>query len=322
MPVRKASPPSGRKGRGGAPSVPLWLILVLLLALALVIFLRCRVTPKPEPKPEAKTPVQSAPPPKKSAAKKPRAATPEPPPAPESPLADKAPAPPAPLPLSGQRTICLVIDDVGYRLDLAQAASEKLPKETTFAVIPFLPYSEDSARLLHESGHHVILHCPMEPERSGQWRATPGTLLVGMPPTEVSAILEQDLKAVPFAEGINNHMGSLATTDRPLMAAVCGDLKGRGLYFLDSRTSARTIAYEEARKLGLKAAFRSVFLDDVDEDGAIIRQIDLWAARSEKEGAPVAIGHLRPRTIEALAFRLPYWRANGVRVVPLREVVR
>ena len=322
MAVRKASPPSGRKGRGGGPSVPLWLVLALILTLALVIFLRCRVTPKPEPKPEVKTPAQTTPSPKKPAAKKPHAPAPEPPPAPESPLADKAPAPPAPLPPGGQRTICLVIDDVGYSLDLANAAGEKLPKETTFAVIPFLPYSEDSARLFHESGHHVILHCPMEPERSGQWRATPGTLLVGMPPAEVSAILEQDLKAVPFAEGINNHMGSLATTDRPLMAVVCGDLKGRGLYFLDSRTSARTVAYDEAHRLGLKAAFRSVFLDDVDEDGAIIRQIDLWAARSAKEGAPVAIGHLRPRTIEALAFRLPYWRAQGVRLVPLCEVVR
>jgi hypothetical protein len=217
--------------------------------------------------------------------------------------------------------VCLVIDDVGYRLDLAHVAAEKLPQETAFAVIPFLPHSEDSASYLKDRGFAVILHCPMEPERSGQWKSMPGTLLVGMPADEVERILNLDLKAVPGAEGVNNHMGSLATTQRSLMDGVMTTLRGRGLYFVDSRTSTHTVAYEAARAMGVKAAFRSVFLDDMDEDGAIIRQIDLWVARSEREGAPVAIGHLRPRTIDALAFRLPYWRSKGVRLLPLREVV-
>jgi hypothetical protein len=242
--------------------------------------------------------------------------------APENPIPGRTSAPPPrPLPAAGQRTICLVIDDVGYRQDLAEEAALKLPRETTFAVIPFLPYSEESAAHLRERGFSVILHCPMEAESAGQWKATPGTILEGMPGAEVERILDLDLRAVPGAEGVNNHMGSLATTDRVLMDHVMAMLKGRGLYFLDSRTSAATVAYEAARAAGVKAAFRSVFLDDVDEDGAIIKQIDLWAARSEREGSPVAIGHLRPRTIDALAYRLPYWRSEGVRVVPLREVV-
>jgi polysaccharide deacetylase 2 family uncharacterized protein YibQ len=254
--------------------------------------------------------------------KKPPTRVPEPPVVAESPAQDKVTLlPPRHLPPGPERRLSLVIDDVGYRPDLAQDAADKLPKETTFAVIPFLPHSEESARLLKERGFAVILHCPMEPERSGQWKSTPGTLMVGMPPDEVERILDSDLRAVPGAEGVNNHMGSLATTHRPLMDAVMTSLDARGLYFLDSRTSARTVAYEAARAVGVKAAFRSVFLDDVDEDGAIIKQIDLWVARSEREGAPVAIGHLRPRTIDALAFRLPYWRSKGVRLSPLREVV-
>jgi uncharacterized protein len=323
MPLKKGQPQARRKGgRGGGPAIPLWLLLALCLALALTIFLRCRVTPKPADKnPKPGIPSQGHPP------QKPRQKylvekMAEPPPLPESPPAGTATPPvPTPLPPGPERRVCLVLDDVGYRLDLAESAAEKLPGGTTFAVIPFLPHSETSARFLHGKGFPVILHCPMEPERAGHWKNTPGTILVGMPPAEVERILDLDLGGVPFAEGVNNHMGSLATTDRPLMDALAAMLKARGLYFLDSRTSAHTVAYESARSAGVPASFRSVFLDDMDEDGAIIHQIDLWAARSEREGAPVAIGHLRPRTLEALAFRLPYWRSKGVRLVPLREVV-
>jgi len=333
MPARKALPSKGgdrarsgaRTRRGGLrrPSVPFWLLLALLLALALSIFIRCKVTPKGGEKAAAPVAKKEAPAPAiKREAKKPRVQVPEPPMAPESPPAEKAtPAIPSPLPPGLERRISLVIDDVGYRLDLAEAAADKLPKATAFAVIPFLPHSEASAQFLKDRGFAILLHCPMEPERSAQWKSTPGTLMVGMPKDEVERILDSDLKAVPGAEGVNNHMGSLATTDRPLMEGVMAALRGRGLYFLDSRTSVRTVAYEVARAAGVKTAFRAVFLDDVDEDGAIIAQIDLWAARSEREGAPVAIGHLRPRTIDALAFRLPYWRSKGVRLSPLREVV-
>ena len=316
--------PSKRGASKGGPAVPLWLLLLLAVGLALAVTLRCRLTPKEAAKaPPAPAKKEAPAPQPKPKRPGPRPQVTEPPPtAPESPPQTKTPAAvPPPLPAGGERRICLVIDDVGYRLDLAQTAAEKLPKETTFAVIPFLPHSEDSANLFHDRGFPVILHCPMEPERSGQWKAQPGTLMVGMPPQEVASILDLDLQGVPGAEGLNNHMGSLATTDRPLMDHVMASLKGRGLYFLDSRTSAATVAYDAARQAGVRTAFRSVFLDDVDEEDAIIRQIDLWAARSEREGSPVAIGHLRPRTIETLAYRLPYWRSKGVRLVALREVV-
>ncbi len=303
--------------------MPLWLILALLVALALSVFIRCKVTSKEGEKEAAPvTRREISAPAVKRETKKPRKQALEPPVMPESPPAEKnTPPVPSPLPPGPERRVSLVLDDVGYRLDLAQAAADKLPKATAFAVIPFLPHSEASAQLLKERGFAVLLHCPMEPEGSGHWKSTPGTLLVGMPREEVKRILDSDLKAVPGAEGVNNHMGSLATTDRLLMDGVMAALRPRGLYFLDSRTSVRTVAFEAARAAGVKAAFRAVFLDDVDEDGAIIAQIDLWAARSEREGAPVAIGHLRPRTIDALAFRLPYWRSKGVRVAPLREVV-
>ncbi len=216
----------------------------------------------------------------------------------------------------------IVIDDVGFRLDLAQEASAELPTYVTFAVIPNLSASTVSAEILHASGHHVILHAPMEPEDSGKWKAQPGELYVGLSEKEVDTILARDLGSVPFAEGINNHMGSRATTDRPLMRDVVRALKRRGLYFLDSRTTPYTVAFQVARNAGLPCAQRAVFLDDVDSQGAIIEQMDALAERARKDGEAVAIGHLRANTIKVLSERLPYWASRGIRFVPLKEVVR
>ncbi|MEW5764592.1 MAG: divergent polysaccharide deacetylase family protein [Acidobacteriota bacterium] len=222
----------------------------------------------------------------------------------------------------GQAVLAVVLDDVGQSLDLAEAASGRLPAPVTFAVIPFLPASESSARLLHGRGFPVILHAPMEPLGPRRWRATPGTLLTGMAASEVERILLRDIEAVPHAEGVNNHMGSRATQDADLMRVVMGVLKERGLYFLDSRTSPLTVAHEAAREAGVPSASRAVFLDGEDDVGAIMAQLDTLVARSRKEGALVGIGHLRPNTVEALARRMPYWSSRSVRFVPLREVVR
>ena len=311
----------GRRGKS-----PVWVIALLIVVLAAVLLTRLKLIPPrhvKQPRPPA--PAAEAP---KTPREAPKPKPAEPPRPAPSPGPSPSPSPkPYPAPLqerlpSDVNGIALVIDDVGLKMDLVEEAASKLPKSVTFAVIPFLGASTSSAQYLHERGFHVILHAPMEPEDSGHWRPTPGSLLVGMPADEVAKILDQDLANVPSAEGINNHMGSRATADEALMDGVMSHLKSRDLYFLDSRTTTKTVAYDAALKAGVRTAFRAVFLDDVDEQGAIIEQMDLLVARWQKEGSVVAIGHLRPNTIRALAKRIPYWETKGARFLPLREVVR
>lgn len=318
----RRSASKGKSSRRGGPALPLWLLGLLFLALAAALIIRFKVAPRgpwpPAPVPPAEGPLKPAKAKPRSAARPAPPAEPEtPPPAPGA-----RPLPVAPPSTSGLPTVAIVIDDVGYRMDLVEESVRDLPRTVTFAVIPFLPYSEESATRLHEEGFPVILHCPMEPEHPERWKPTQGTLTVGLPPSEVRQILLGDLRAVPHAEGINNHMGSLATSDRSLMTAVMDTLRSQGLYFLDSRTTVQTVAFETARARGVKAAFRSVFLDDTDEEGAIMRQFDQLVARAGQEGMLVGIGHLRPRTIAVMAERIPYWSGRGVKFVPLREVVR
>jgi uncharacterized protein len=251
---------------------------------------------------------------------RPRVAAPKP--EPETPKGEKLqPMPERRRAIEGSPAVCIVIDDVGYDLDLVKQAVRTLPDTLTYAIIPLLPYSTDSARYLHDHGRDVILHCPMEPEDSGRWKPGAGSLWVGMPASEVDRIMTRDLQSVPYSVGINNHMGSRATQDPQLMKEVMGYLKGRGLFFLDSRTTAKTVAYQVARESGVPAAEREVFLDDVEKPGAIMKQLDELVIRAKGEGVSVGIGHLRPATLDTLARRLPELQAQGVRLIPLKEVV-
>jgi len=118
---------------------------------------------------------------------------------------------------------------------------------------------------------------------------------------ETAAILTAHLAQVPHAAGVSNHTGSKATEDAVLMAAVMADLKGRGLFFLDSLTSAKSVAGKEAVKAQVPTLSRTVFLDNERGQQPTL----LMLAQAEKEarakGRAVAIGHPYPETIAALA---------------------
>ncbi len=313
----KRRPPSRRKKQGGFPFSTVATLVLAVAVLALLVH-RLKTPPQKPFLERSGIAIHEKAPAAKRPAKPSR-------PKPQE-QEETAAVPPArieqePPPLAGA-VASIVIDDVGFRLDLAQEASAKLPTYVTFAVIPNLSASKVSAEILHASGHHVILHAPMEPEDSGKWKPQPGELYAGLAEKEVDAILSRDLQSVPFAEGINNHMGSRATKDRALMSDVMRALKRRGLYFLDSRTTPDTVAFQVARAAGLPCAQRAIFLDDVDSPSAIIGEVDALAERARRDKEAVAIGHLRFNTIQVLSERLPYWASRGIRFAPLKEIVR
>lgn len=209
--------------------------------------------------------------------------------------------------------LAIIIDDLGS--DLAPAETLlKLHYPLTLSILPNQPHSAQIAEETFRRGDQVMLHLPME-FAGNTAKSETVELRVGMGAGEVDNLLAGMLEAVPHATGVNNHEGSLATADPSLMAAVMSFLRRRNLFFIDSRTTAATVAYDAARKAGVRAASRNVFLDDVESRAAILRQLDLAARDATKQGSAIAIGHPHPATLAALAQALPQLKSRGIHLV-------
>lgn len=218
----------------------------------------------------------------------------------------------------GGPRIAIVIDDLGRSVDAVDALLE-LGEPITFAVLPFESETPQVASRLREAGAEMILHLPMEAR--GKNNPGPGALLLAMSRAELQQGTRQALAAVPGAQGVNNHMGSALAADGEKMKAVLEVLKEEKLFFLDSRTAADTQGYTVARRLGLPAAERQMFLDNVRDTAAIITQLQELYNLARSRGGAIAIAHPYAETLSALRTELPRARAAGVEIVPLHQML-
>jgi uncharacterized protein len=219
----------------------------------------------------------------------------------------------------GNPRLAIIIDDLGYDRSAADAVLA-LGFPLTVSVLPHLPLSGELAEEAQRRGDQVMLHLPMESEADGA-KPEDVELRVGMSAAQVDATLAGMLETVPYAAGVNNHQGSRATADPALMQALMLALRQRGLFFVDSRTDAKTVAYDMAERVYVPAASRKVFLDDVASRDAILKQLALAARDAQRDGFTIAIGHPRPATIAALAEGVPPLEARGIHLVFASELV-
>jgi uncharacterized protein len=216
--------------------------------------------------------------------------------------------------------LAIILDDLGY--DRAAADSLlALPFPLTISVLPHLPLSAEVAEEAYRRGDQVLLHLPMQSDAEGA-KTEEIELRVGMNAEQVDAALAGMLETVPHVTGVNNHQGSRATADPALMAELMPALRGRNLFFIDSRTTASTVAYDAAERAGVPAASRKVFLDDTQTREAIFGQLDLAARDAVRDGSAIAIGHPHPATIAALSEAIPRIEARGIRLVFAADLVR
>lgn len=217
--------------------------------------------------------------------------------------------------------VAIVIDDMGQDIKKLNELL-KIDAPIAIAVLPNLKYSKETAGLAYRSGHEVLLHLPMEPRDSVDNDPGKGALFTAMTSDEVSRQVEDDFRTVPFAIGINNHMGSKFTEDEALMRTVLEVVRRRHLFFLDSRTTSNSVAGRLAREMGLKNAERNVFLDNTRDRTYIKAQIAELAAIAKKRGSAIGIGHPYPETIEALKGSVADLSADGIEFVRLSELLK
>ncbi|HEU4522565.1 MAG TPA: divergent polysaccharide deacetylase family protein [Thermoanaerobaculia bacterium] len=214
-------------------------------------------------------------------------------------------------------SIVLIMDDFGFDGQPIERAMT-LDPDINFAILPNGTRAADFADRLNDHGFEILVHLPMEPLGS----ASPGhnAILTSMPDEEIARLVRENVRAVPHARGMNNHMGSRATADRRVMSTVLNALP-RGMYFVDSRTIEKSVAEKVARELNVRTAARHVFLDDVRTPAAVRQQLETLVALARERGVAVGIGHPHQVTLDVLAAEVPRLRERGFRFLRASAIV-
>jgi uncharacterized protein len=223
-----------------------------------------------------------------------------------APVADSRPA------------IAVVIDDLGLNRR-GTAALNHLRAPLTLAFLPYAPGLGEQTAAARAAGHELLVHVPMEP-RSEDWPG-PNALTSQLGPAELASRLRSHLRSFRGFVGVNNHMGSLLTTDPARMAILMAELRQRDLLFLDSRTTADSVAAREAERSQVPFAERDVFIDNDLDLQSVLRALAQAENIARRQGHAVAMGHPHNVTIEALKRWLPGLDARGVALAPISAIV-
>lgn len=215
--------------------------------------------------------------------------------------------------------VSVIIDDLGNRGALDRRAVA-LPGPVAMSVLPHTPHARHIAHRARQAGKEVLVHLPMQGETSPE--VPPDTIGLHDTRRQVEDHVRRALEAVPHAAGVNNHQGSVITRHPGHMAWLMSSLAGHPrLFFVDSRTTDRTVAARLAGEHGVPALSRDVFLDDDPSRDAVERAFDRLVDTARRRGRAVAIGHPRDTTLAVLEERLPRLAGLGVELVPLSEMI-
>lgn len=215
--------------------------------------------------------------------------------------------------------LAFIIDDWGYHWTAADGFLQ-LDAPMTYAVLPYQKYSREHAQKAKEAGYEVILHLPMAPVDPNV-DPGPNAIRVTQDETEIRELVLEALAQVPEAVGVNNHMGSGVTEDSRTMRVVLETLLEQGKYFIDSHTSAKTVAPAVAKEIGIASAQNQVFLDNQADPEYVKERIRLAARVANEKGFAVAIGHVKEATLSALQEMIPALKQEGIRLVTVSELL-
>ena len=219
-----------------------------------------------------------------------------------------------------QPHISLIIDDIGYSFTRTKRFLE-LGIPITFAILPKLTNTHELAREIHAQGHEIMLHQPMEPYNSNL-NPGPGALYVGYGARRIGRIMEENLSDVPFAIGVNNHMGSKFTSCQQEIKETLRFVKERDLFFVDSLTSSRSKAYKTARRLHLATACRNIFLDNDPSEPVILSQLSKLKRCAHAYGHAIGIGHPFIETAKAIKQFIKTYEKSDICFVHISKLIR
>ncbi|MBN2246610.1 MAG: divergent polysaccharide deacetylase family protein [Candidatus Aminicenantes bacterium] len=218
--------------------------------------------------------------------------------------------------------VALIIDDMGYSLEAIDLLSSlKLP--VTISILPHSPYARETAEIARKNHLEVILHLPLEPLNNNHETYDDGGLILStMEEQEIIELLDENFEMVPFITGTNNHMGSKITADNRIMSIILRSVLERNLFFIDSRTTAQSVAYSLAQKMGIPSAKRDVFLDGERDEDYITGKLQELFNKARRTGVAVGICHPHPETLKVLKNSFHLVKEYKLQPVFASEIVR
>ena len=218
-----------------------------------------------------------------------------------------------------QPVVSIIVDDLGASVK-SGAAAIATTGVGTVAVMPHLPFTAELAHSAQNAGIDVILHLPMEPTRHHH-ALGPGALTVSQTRSEFVERFRTAVADVPGIVGISNHMGSAVTQDRERMHWLMDEIAlNNEIVFVDSRTTAKTVAKETALAAHVRFLERDVFLDNQPVPSYVHAQLDELLNLARERGDAVGIAHPHRATLSVLNQRMPY--LNNMRAVGIQELLR
>ena len=215
--------------------------------------------------------------------------------------------------------MAIVIDDCGYALDPVRTLVG-LPVPMSFAIIPFKPNSANALQIIKAGGRTAMLHLPMEPEEGGS--SENRCVKVGMTAEQIQNFVQEAIDSLPGIAGVNNHQGSKATAHGPTILVALKTIQKNGLFFIDSRTNAATVAEKKAAELGIPTGHNSLFLDNSSDVDVIRKQIARAIRLADRYGSVIVICHARPNTAEAWRQSVEAVKESGITLVPVQSLLK
>ncbi|MFH0753443.1 MAG: divergent polysaccharide deacetylase family protein [Candidatus Omnitrophota bacterium] len=221
----------------------------------------------------------------------------------------------------GQGKIAIILDDWGFnQAHCKYFKSFNAPVAP--AVMPDLPYSNKIIECAIEAGQQPILHLPLEPHVNKDQYPKGYVLTTSMSSREVSRLLVKVLNEYPGIVGVNNHMGSKATENKPLMTTIITELKKRKLFFIDSVTSGHSICAQVAGETGIRFSRRDIFLDNRNERAAIEHMFEEGVKIAHNKGFALMIGHDRALTLQIVQEQISKYKKLGYEFVSLQDYIK
>ena len=217
--------------------------------------------------------------------------------------------------------IAIVIDDFGYQEQNLVLSFCELPQPITFSIFPGEKHTAWIAQQAIEKNHGVMVHLPMEPIDYPARDPGPNAIFSDYAPEKIAELTQNALASVPYAKGMNNHMGSRITQNFEAMKAVLQVVKRWNFFFIDSVTSPQSVAYAIARDMSIPSDRNALFLDIVEDEDAVVKRLYRLAARARHEGTAIGIGHAKLNTLHALQRMLPELTEQGFVFVLAEEAV-